>query len=243
MADIAQRAWKLNVVSAEPLSSWAAAAQRLRDVLRALSHQVSAAYGAPVTWLSQGLDAAGWADVDRIAAEMERLITTTEQGTPWPELGARGVVSGYLDGRTLIILNWHARHSEKPTQCIADFRTAAHDGVAKPLAEHDPEWLADLLLDTANAMVRISEGYISTRAWSRAHSARQVNAGYTVGAVTYAPGPVDADALPASLRVARQTEAGTAIVVKDLQRFASDPASLLDDLLALEEQIGTARAT
>jgi hypothetical protein len=229
-------------VSAEPLDSWAAAASRLRDVLDAISNRVAAAYGQSMTWLSQNLDSAGWADVDRIAAEMERLIITTEQGVPWHELGADGVVSGYLDGRSLIILDWHTRHRDTPMQCIADFKTPASDGVARPLAEHDADWLADLLLDTANAMVRVSEGHISTSAFSRGRRARKIRAGYTVGAVTYAPDRVDPDALPDTLRIVRESPAGTAIVVKDLQRFASDPASLLDDLLALEQLIGTARA-
>jgi len=121
--------------------------------------------------------------------------------------------------------------------------TPPQDGVARPLAEHDEEWLADLLLDTAAPMVPVPEGHISTRAWSRARRAREIRAGYTVGAVTYAPEPVDPDALPETLRIARESPIGTAIVVKDLHRFASDPGSLLDDLLALERQIGTARVT
>jgi hypothetical protein len=243
MTDVSQRAWTLNVVSSAPLDSWTAAATRLRDVLDAISRQVAATYGRPVTWLDPDLDAAGWADVDRIAAEMERQINTDETGRVWHELGADGPVAGYLDGRRLISTQWSARHHETPMQCIVEFVTPTHDGVARPLAEHDPIWLADLLLDTAAAMVRASEGHISTTAFGRARRARKIRAGYTVGAVTYAPARVDPNALPDTLRIARQTEVGTAIAVKDVQRFASDPASLLDDLLALEQQIGTARAT
>jgi hypothetical protein len=243
MAESSQRAWALNVVSSAPVDSWIAAAKRLRDALDAISGNVAVAYGQPVTWLSQSLDSAGWADVERMAAEMERLINTDEQGRVWHELGALGTISGYLDGRTLISTQWSARHHESPMQVIADFKTHTTNGAARALPEHDPDWLADLLLDTAATMVRVSEGHISTNTLSRARRARDVRSGYTVGAVTYSPYPVDADTLPPTLRVARESPAGTAIVVKDLHRFASDPASLLDDLLALEQLIGTARAT
>ncbi len=234
--------WTLDVVAAQELHSWAAAARRLRGVLAAISQSIAAAYGRPVTWISGGLDAAGWTDVERIAEDMERQINRDESSRVWHELGAAGAASGYLDGRDLTIVAWTARHERVPMQCIADFWTPNHDGVAKPLAEHDPDWLADLVLDTALAMGGAKHAHIATGAWTRGLIRRGIRERDTVGAVTYAPGPVDPNALPDTLHIARQTEAGTAIVVKDLQRFASDPAWLLDDLLALEQQIGTARA-
>lgn len=237
MTGVPGRAWDLSVASGEALGSWRDAAARLRAVMDALSEQVRPVYGAPLAWRSHDMDEAAWADMDRVAEHMASLINTDDEGRVWAKLGSRGVLQGYLCVRRLLNLRWSARDYELPMQCIAEFKSPATDGAVRPLADHDPTWLAGLLLAAAEPMVSLRAARIVTNEWLDVLIARKLHHVRSAGAVGLSPHPIDPDALPDSLMIAGQADHGTAIAVRDLHRFAADPGAFLDDLLELERLI------
>jgi hypothetical protein len=115
---------------------------------------------------------------------------------------------------------------------------------APSLHEHDPAWLARLLCEAAVA-VGADRGTITTDRLEQALTGAFGGARRRVGALSLAPDGVLADALPASV-VAYPCGASYAsgrVVAVDLRRCAADPASVVDDLIAVDAALAARAAT
>ena len=235
--------WTLQVISKEPIDSWEEAARVLRGLLDAVGSAVAREYGASPSWSNEDMGAEAWQDLDRITANVLDLRHRDEEGRLWEELGSSGIVQGYLPGhgRALVNLRYTLRSNRNSAQCHIEFWAAGRDAVARPLDRHPPEWLVYLAC-SVGAAVRADQVRVYTRSLSRALRTADPKAWFSLGAVSLAPSGLDTSGLPASLTAydcPMGYPQGT-VVVADLRRVVDDPASLVGDLLVLDDALARA---
>jgi len=234
--------WTLNLASRQAVEVWHGEARRLRGLLDVVSECVTAEYQAPLVWRDEDLSVEQWRDLDEIVAEMERQQLRDDFGKIMKGGGATGVVQGYRNDlpREMTNVLWTAGSDEWPFSAAADFYTKdLAGGHARPFADHSVDWLVRLLSASA-AAVSAEEGRIYTGPLIDALIDERMEA--AVGALTLAPHGIDPAALPASI-TAYPCPVGYPdgqILVADLERVTNDPASLVNDLLAIDDAL-TAR--
>jgi hypothetical protein len=238
MSPVSER-WILNLASRQPVELWHGEARRLRATLNAISGCVEREYATPLIWRSETLSAEQWSDLDEIAAKMVREQLRDDNDTIMHGGGASSVVQGYRDDLPKPMTNalWTAGSDEWPFVCNIDFYAATPDsGEGKPLSEHPATWLVELLC-TAAVAAHASHAQIHARTLLRLlMRAREDN---DVGVLTLAPHGIDTTALPHSI-TAHPCPSGFPdgmVLMPDLDRVARDPASLVADLLAVDDAI------
>lgn len=217
---------------------WQAEAGRLRATLDAVARQVQLAYGEQLLWRSEALSEVVWQDLDQIAQWLSRQQLRDDDGKIMPGGGSNGVVSGYLGGRreNMVTVLYAAGRDEWPFVFNMDVYADDHDSGARPLTDHDRDWLADLLADAA-AAADAAQGRVRTTTLQRLlRAARNPN---DVGLATLAPNGVQGQ-LPHDVtghpRSSDRYPAAT-VLIGDLGRIEADPAALVPDLLAVDDAI------
>ncbi|MFC7621251.1 hypothetical protein [Microlunatus sp. GCM10028923] len=255
--DVTREDWKLQVLSHERVLDWTASARQLKAFMDALSDLVEAGpYGEKLSWKSyEEMDVDLWPDLGRVEQELLAMRDTNDDGTlAGPNPDSRIVVQAYLDRGTetdyseagqLINLRAVLGHDPQFSSigCQATFSARRPDQPAQLLSDHDPAWLVELLC-TAAASVNADQARIDTRSVFRALRARVDLAPLGLGILSLAPYGIDLDPLPTSL-TAYPCPTGYPdgqVIVADLERAATDPESLVDDLLILNDAIETAAA-
>lgn len=246
--------WTLQVLSHEPMNGWARSAEQLKAFLDALSEAIAAGpYGVPVVWKSyQEMDVDRWRDVGAIEHHLLTRRDSNDDGTLTGVPQSSTVVQAYLDhgadtdfsdGADLLNLRAALGHEPRfgSISCQAEFFARKPEPPAKPLHDHDPRWLADLLGTTA-ASVNADDARIYTIGVDDALAERVDLPPLGLGILSLAPYGIDLDPLPASL-TAYPCPTGYPdgqVIVADLDRAATDPEPLVDDLLILNEALEAA---
>src|SRR6266545_1458297 len=230
--------WRLHVASRERVGVWHGEARRLRAVLDAISACVGEEYGAPLDWRNESMSADQWSSLDEIAAELERERLRDDEGEVMQGGGSTNVIQGYRDAAPKAMTNALASvgaDDDWPFVCNTTFYTReTEQGGARLLHEHPVDWLVRLLCEAADP-VRADQARITTTSLQgELLDARETT---NVGALTLAPHGINTAAMPARVQ-AHPCPVGYpdgVVLVADLQRVANDPASLVDDLLAVDD--------
>jgi hypothetical protein len=232
--------WLMTIWSDDRTDLWHGEARRLRATLNAISACVRAHYGEPLTWRSETLDADGWRDIDQLAAHLDSHQLRDDAGKIMKGGGANGTVQGYLGNRPQNMTNMQygaGSGDATPFHCTVHFYARESERGARPINEHPPAWLAQLLAETAQATGdNISLARIHTNRLSRL--LRRARPLATVGALTLAPAAIDTTALPASIAVYPCPNLPDRVVlVASLNEVTTDPESVVADLIAAEDAI------
>ncbi|GAB3753288.1 hypothetical protein [Microlunatus parietis] len=241
------------MLSTQRVDNWAQSAEQLKAFMDALSATVSAGpYGLPLAWKSyQEMDVELWHDLSAIERELVDMRNTNDDGTlAGANPDSHVVVQAYLDrgsdtdfsdsGQLLNLRATLGHDAEFPSiDGKAEFYVGERKQPALPLQGHDPGWLVQLI-STAAASVSADRARIITDSLHDAIADRRILP-LGLGVLSLAPHGIDLD-LPASL-TAYPCPTGYPdgqVIVADLDRAATDPESLVDDLLLLNEALEAA---
>jgi hypothetical protein len=231
--------WLMTIWSDDPTDLWHGEARRLRATLNAISAAVRSQYGEPLIWRSEDMDADGWRDIDRLADLLDSDQLRDDVGKIMKGGGASGTVQGYLGDRPLNMTNmqYGAGSDQTPFHCTVHFYAGEPERGARAINEHSPAWLVQLLAETAQATGdNVSLAHISTNRLSRL--LRRVRPLTNIGALTLAPATVDTSAVPASITVHPcPSWPDRVALAANLNQVASDPESVVADLIAAEDTI------
>ncbi|GAB3755224.1 hypothetical protein [Microlunatus parietis] len=232
--------WILQVATRSVLDSWQAAALVMRDILNAISDAVAPVYGGQLRWSSEDTTYEDWESIDTITEHLIALRSLNDHGQPIEEIGATGGIGGHLLDATgecdrLVSCVWSARTNHR-YGFGGPFEFKPSRGVAKPLNEHAPEWLADLVCRTGHhghaQEVAVHNQGLGDAFWET--PIKVIPAG--CGVATYVPlGVTVPTDLPPSFTVYPR-ELGTAIIA-DLDQALTAPETLVDDLITLSRQL------
>lgn len=230
--------WILSLASRQAADGWHGEAHRLRATLDTIHAEVERGYGAPLRWRSDHLDEQAWRNPDDIAAHMLRDRLHDDEGRLMPGGGATGTVQAYLDDRTEPMASalWTAgADGDWSFVCNVDFFAEDPDSGARPLTAHSTDALVRLLRTAADA-AQATHAQIHTRTILRLMMrARDDN---DVGVLTLAAHGITA--LPDSITAYPCPTAAfpdALVLAADLNRLMADPASLVDDLLTVDDAV------
>lgn len=239
--------WTMVVSSKQVIDGgWAGEAQRLRSFLDVVSTCLETEYHESVAWGNDVLSVEQWNDLNKLTAEIERQRLRNDDGSLFTG-GSSGSVVVARRGEALESMAnnlWNVggdgewQFNSAITFYDYDFKA----GEAKPLLEHPTAWLVHLI-SAASASVGAVEGRIDTdELMDEMLEVREV---FDVGGLTLAPNGIGDAKLPASI-TAYPCPVGYPnglVLVADMDRLVNDPASLVDDLLAVNDILKTVRTT
>ncbi|GAB4001632.1 hypothetical protein GCM10029992_37680 [Glycomyces albus] len=214
-------------------------ARRLRSQLDAISERIEAEYGAPLTWRSEDMSAEQWRDLDAIGTEIEANRLRDDDGNLMPGGSAGGSVQGYLDGYPDFMASggWSVGGDEAAFDHVLEFRAADPTrGDARPLNEHDPDFLVALLCAAAAAVDADEATIRYGKLEDTLADAREEASWYTGALTLFSTGIRDAE-LPDSI-TAYPCPVGYpdgTVLVADLDRVISDYETLVPDLLRVHD--------
>lgn len=208
-----------------------------------ITEQVAAQHNQPLEWRNERLNTEQWNDPERMIAEILEQRLRTEGGTAlFPGGESRSVTQGHLNGAQDAFVNslW-AVGGDHEWQFTAnqDFYTdddGPSDVLARHLDDYPIEWLVNLVRQTAQC-VDADEARIHTmgifKAMKKYTVPREIRR--LLGAVTFAPHGITDTALPdsVSLHPGIDTKPDSVILTVDLDTAVNNPATIIDDLLAV----------
>lgn len=233
--------WTMVVPSKQVVEGgWAGEARRLRSFLDVVSECMRPVYREPVVWCDEDLTVEQWRDLAEVTAEIERQRLRDDEDRIVEGGRSGGAVVAYREGaaKSMIGNLWNVGgDGEWKFNAALTFRTGDPvAGRAFPLGDHPVEWLVRLL-SASSASVGAEESRIETNPMAD----ELIDARYEsiVGELTLAANGIGDAVLPDSV-TAYPCPVGYpngVVLVADLERAASDPASLVDDLLTVDDLI------
>jgi len=236
--------WRLLVINDRDNDGWGEPAQKFVAFLTALSSAVAEVYGTGLIWHGPDMPDGGWLDPQRIERGFAEDKTRDEAGKALAYIPSWVVVQGFLDrgehtdfSEDKWLVNVSGTAGGEPVDGTISVNAQFYvRKSARQLIDHDPDWLVSLLCRVA-AAVSATRGRITTDGFLDAEVDADVVTpeGIGTGALSLAPHGVSLDPWPASL-TAYPCPVGYPdgqVIVADLARFATDPASLIPDLATL----------
>jgi hypothetical protein len=231
--------WTLVTSSWHVVDGWRAEAARLRGQLDAIQDCVEAEYSEPFTWRSEQMTAEQWHDIAAIEAKMLDERLRDDFGNLMPGGSASGVVQGYRGEHSELMIagSWSVGGDGCQINTIYNFSDYdMHEGDARKLYEHSPEWLVKLL-GAAAGSVNASEARIVSGALDDELADAREEAAWHVGVLTLFPGGIGDAELPESITAlpCPADYPGGVVLVADLGTAIDDPESLVPDLLRVHD--------
>ncbi|MCH7229986.1 hypothetical protein L0U85_03800 [Glycomyces sp. L485] len=218
---------------------WRGEARRLRSQLDAIADRIGAEYETPLTWRSENMSAAQWSDLDAVTAVIEANRLRDDDGNLMPGGSAGGGIQGYLDDYPEFMVSggWSVGGDETGFNHVLEFHASnPARGEARPLNEHSPEFLVELLCAAAAAVDADEATIRYGRLEDELADAREEAAWY-IGALTLFPNGIGEAELPGSIWT-YPCPAGYpdgVVLVADLERVVSDYEALVPDLLRVHD--------
>jgi len=240
--------WDLLVINDHENDGWAEPAQKFVAFLIALSDAVAESYGTGLLWHGPDMPDGDWLDPQRIERGFAEDKYRDESGKVLTYIPSWVVVQGFLDrgehtdfSEDKWLVNVSGTAGGEPVDGTINVNAQFYvRKTARRLIDHDLDWLIGMLCRVADA-VSATRGRISTDGFIDAEVDADVVTpeGIGTGALSLAPHGVNVDPWPTSLTVfpCPVGYPGGQVVVADLERFTTDPASLIPDLAMLTDAL------